>query len=96
LLTRHLAGAPTKSRLDRAVVARYFFFMIISNMVVFSLLGVFYTAIAAVVVQIGQHQSASTILNGLKDIPNGKRTAGRLGLADSCRDPRDLCPAEHL
>jgi hypothetical protein len=68
--------------------------MIISNMVVFSLLGVFYTAIAAVVVQVGQHKSASTILSGLKDIPNGE--CERRRLADPCRDPRHLCPAEHL
>jgi hypothetical protein len=51
--------------LDRAVTARYFFFTIVSNVIVFSLLGVFYSAIAQVVVQIGRHQSASTILNGL-------------------------------
>lgn len=63
-------GAPTRSRLDRAVTARYFFFMIISNLVIFSLLGVVYTAIARIVVQIGGHQSASTILKGFEDIPD--------------------------
>ncbi|WVQ86148.1 hypothetical protein IAT38_008316 [Cryptococcus sp. DSM 104549] len=63
-------GAPTRSRLDRAVTARYFFFMIISNLIIFSLLGVVYTAVARVVVQIGKGQSASTILKGFKDIPD--------------------------
>ncbi|EIW65454.1 hypothetical protein TREMEDRAFT_46183, partial [Tremella mesenterica DSM 1558] len=62
-------GATTSSRLDRAVTARYFFFMIVSTLFVFSLLGVFYNAIAQVVLQIGQHQSASKVLEGLKQIP---------------------------
>ena len=63
-------GAPTRSRLDRAVIARYFFFMIVSTLIVYSLLSVFYTAIAQVVVEIGQHQSASAVLSGLKSIPS--------------------------
>ncbi|ODN77914.1 hypothetical protein L202_05019 [Cryptococcus amylolentus CBS 6039] len=63
-------GAPTRSRLDRAVVARYFSFMIISNLFIFSLLGVVYAAIARVVVQIGKHQSFSTIIKGFDDIPD--------------------------
>jgi len=54
------------------VTARYFFFMIVSNIIVFSLLGVFYSAIAEVVVQVGKHQKASTILNGLQKIPYGR------------------------
>ena len=44
--------------------------MIISTLIVFSLLGVFYNAIAAVVLQVGHNQKASVIFNGLKDIPN--------------------------
>lgn len=36
-------GAMTRSRLNRAVIARYFAFMIISNMIIFSLLGVVYS-----------------------------------------------------
>ncbi|OCF35877.1 hypothetical protein I316_02370 [Kwoniella heveanensis BCC8398] len=63
-------GAPTRSRLDRAVTARYFFFMIICNLVIYSLLSVIYTAIAQVVVQIGQHQSASAIFKQLEKIPD--------------------------
>lgn len=63
-------GAPTRSRLDRAVTARYFFFMIISNLVIFSLLGVVYTAVARIVVQIGGHQSVATIFKGFEDIPD--------------------------
>jgi hypothetical protein len=65
-------GAQTRSRLDRAQTARYYFFMVISNMIIFSLLSVIYNAIAVVVLQIGQHQSASAIFNGFKDIPDSK------------------------
>jgi hypothetical protein len=63
-------GAPTRSRLDRAQTARYYFFMVISNLIIFSLLSVIYNAIAAVVLQIGQHKSASEIFEGFKEIPD--------------------------
>ena len=63
-------GAQTRSRLDRAQTARYYFFMVISNLLIFSLLSVVYKAVEAVVVQIGQHKSASEILDGLKHIPD--------------------------
>lgn len=46
LLMRRLSryqGALTRSRLNRAVIARYFAFMIISNLIIFSLLGVVYS-----------------------------------------------------
>ncbi|WWC92437.1 uncharacterized protein L201_007395 [Kwoniella dendrophila CBS 6074] len=63
-------GAPTRSRLDRAVTARYFFFMIICNLVIYSLLSVVYTAVATVVTQIGRHQNWKTIFKGFEDIPD--------------------------
>ena len=63
-------GAPTRTRLDRAVTARYYFFIIISNVVIFSLISVIYNAIASVVLEIGQHKSASEIFNGIKQIPD--------------------------
>ncbi len=63
-------GAITRSRLDRAVTQRYFAFLIISNFLIFSLIGVAYSAIAAVVVKVGQHQSFGKILDGFKSIPN--------------------------
>jgi hypothetical protein len=62
-------GAATRTRLDRAVTARYFFFIIVSNLMIFSLLGVVYNIIAEVVLKIGQHQGASAILKGLEEIP---------------------------
>ena len=62
-------GAPTRSRLDRATTARYFAFIIISNLVVFSLLGVFYNTITQVVLEIGKHKSVKEIFQGFKDVP---------------------------
>ncbi|KAK4687006.1 calcium permeable stress-gated cation channel, partial [Tremellales sp. Uapishka_1] len=68
-------GAQTRSRLDRAVTARYFFFMIISNLIIFSLLSVVYTTITSVVLKAGEHESASKILNSLTDLPNQIQTS---------------------
>ncbi|WRT70828.1 uncharacterized protein IL334_007827 [Kwoniella shivajii] len=63
-------GATTRSRLDRAVTARYFFFMIICNLVIYSLLSVVYTAVATVIVQVGKHQSVKEIFKSFEDIPD--------------------------
>jgi hypothetical protein len=91
-------GAPTRSRLDRAVSARYFFFIILSNLVIFSLLGVIYSSIAAVVAQIGERQSAGNILQGLRDIPDRELTSdvegGKRGLTG--RYPRHICATVDL
>jgi hypothetical protein len=45
-LTR-FQGATTKTRLDRAVLARYFFFLVIFQFLIFSLLGVFFSQLLA-------------------------------------------------
>jgi hypothetical protein len=90
-------GAPTRTRLDRAVTARYFFFIIVSNLIIFSLLGVVYNIIAEVVLKIGQHQGASAILKGLEEIP-GRRSFWlpiRIAVLTS-RYPGHICPAEYL
>jgi hypothetical protein len=65
-------GAHTQSRLERAVTARYFVFTILSSIIIYSLLGVFYQAIALVVVQIGQHKGASTVLSNFRNLPGRK------------------------
>ncbi|GHJ86379.1 hypothetical protein NliqN6_2781 [Naganishia liquefaciens] len=73
ILMRRLSkyqGALTRSRLNRAVIARYFAFMIISNLIIFSLLGVVYNAVAQVITQIGEHKSASEIFDYLGNIPD--------------------------
>ncbi|KAG8768164.1 hypothetical protein FRC12_005735, partial [Ceratobasidium sp. 428] len=62
-------GAITHSRLDRAVVARYFAFLIISQFFIFSLLGVAFNTITEIIVVIGKHQGISAVLRSLHKIP---------------------------
>jgi hypothetical protein len=63
-------GATTRSRLDRAVSARYFFFVIAANLFVFTLFGTLYAAVATVVSQIEKQESAGSILYNLGEIPH--------------------------
>lgn len=55
-------GAITHSRLDRAVVARYFAFLIISQLFVFSLLGVGFLLVTQIVNDAQQQKSVWEIL----------------------------------
>ncbi|KAI0343669.1 DUF221-domain-containing protein [Trametopsis cervina] len=63
-------GALTHSRLDRAVIARYFAFLVISQLVIFTLIGVIFNSVKEIVQQIGQHQSFRDILNNLHRLPD--------------------------
>lgn len=47
-------GALTQSRLDRAVVARYFAFLVISQLAVFTLIGVGFSECRIILVQCGR------------------------------------------
>jgi len=58
-------GALTQSYLDRAVVARYFSFLVISQLVIFTLIGVALIGVRDVVIQIGHHASILAILRNL-------------------------------
>ena len=90
-------GAPTRTRLDRAVTARYFFFIIVSNLIIFSLLGVVYNIIAEVVLKIGQHQGTSAILKGLEEIPGRESiTFGPVRHWLIIRNSGYICSAEYL
>jgi hypothetical protein len=40
-------GALTRSKLDRAVIARYFSFLIISQLIIFTLIGVIFSKLAS-------------------------------------------------
>ncbi|KEP52413.1 tranport-associated late exocytosis protein [Rhizoctonia solani 123E] len=62
-------GAVTHSRLDRAVVARYFAFLIISQFFIFSLLGVGFQIVTEIQLIIGKHQNIKVILKSLHEIP---------------------------
>lgn len=63
-------GAITRSRLDRAVMARYFAFLIISNFITFSLFGAAWNAVAQIIEQAGDKKSAKEILANLDSLPN--------------------------
>lgn len=62
-------GALTQSRLDRAVVARYFAFLVISQLIIFTLIGVVFNSVTQIIKQIGQHKSFHDILNNIDKLP---------------------------
>ncbi|CAG7850689.1 Uncharacterized protein C354.08c [Serendipita indica DSM 11827] len=62
-------GAITHSRLDRAVVARYFAFLIISQLFIFSLLGVGFQLVTQIVISVQKGESVWEILKNTKDLP---------------------------
>jgi hypothetical protein len=62
-------GAITQTRLDRAVVQRYFAFLIISQLLIFSLLGVLLKLATDVYVNVQQHVSFLDIIKNIKVLP---------------------------
>ncbi|TRM69100.1 hypothetical protein BD626DRAFT_472925 [Schizophyllum amplum] len=62
-------GALTHSRLDRAVVARYFAFLVISQLVVFTLIGVIFNCVKEIIRQVGK-KSFSEIIHNLDTLPD--------------------------
>lgn len=67
-LTKYM-GALTHSRLDRAVIARYFFFLVISQLVIFTLIGVIFKSVTQIIGQIGK-KSFKEIINNLHTLPS--------------------------
>ncbi|TFK44887.1 hypothetical protein BDQ12DRAFT_702212 [Crucibulum laeve] len=62
-------GAQTHTRLDRAVVARYFAFLVISQLIVFTLIGVVFNSVLEIVTAIQHHKAnATTILKNLNKL----------------------------
>ncbi|KAJ7496910.1 hypothetical protein FB451DRAFT_1209236 [Mycena latifolia] len=68
-LSRYM-GALTNSRLDRAVVARYFTFLVISQLFIFTLIGVIFQSVEQIVIAIGGKKSFNEIINNLHTLPN--------------------------
>ncbi|KAF9451515.1 DUF221-domain-containing protein [Macrolepiota fuliginosa MF-IS2] len=69
VLTKYM-GALTHSKLDRAVIARYFTFLVISQLVIFTLIGVIFNSVKDIVEQIGRRASFSEILDNLHKLPD--------------------------
>ncbi|KAF9650988.1 DUF221-domain-containing protein [Thelephora ganbajun] len=61
-------GATTHSRLDRAVIARYYGFLVISQLIIFTLIGVIFISIKNIVEAVGK-KSAKDIFNSLNTLP---------------------------
>ncbi|KAK0212532.1 hypothetical protein DFS33DRAFT_1390912, partial [Desarmillaria ectypa] len=68
-LSQYMGGL-THARLDRAVVARYFAFTVISQLVIFTLIGVAFNSVSQIVALIGDHASAKEIFQNLDRLPN--------------------------
>ncbi|KAG6850847.1 hypothetical protein H0H93_007465 [Arthromyces matolae] len=62
-------GALTHSKLDRAVIARYFSFLVISQLVIFTLIGVIFNSVREIVIEIGEKASFQDIINHLSTLP---------------------------
>ncbi|KAF4620776.1 hypothetical protein D9613_000857 [Agrocybe pediades] len=67
-LTKYM-GALTHSKLDRAVVARYFTFLIISQLIIFTLLGIIFGSVQQIILQIGKKASFGEIIDSLHELP---------------------------
>lgn len=67
-LSRYM-GALTHSSLDRAVVARYFSFLVISQLVIFTLIGILFNLARQIMDQIGKRASIQEILENLHTLP---------------------------
>ncbi|KAF8178610.1 hypothetical protein K438DRAFT_1977846 [Mycena galopus ATCC 62051] len=63
-------GALTHARLDRAVVARYFAFLVISQLIVFSLIGVVLNSVTEIMDLIGKHASTKAIIANVDKLPS--------------------------
>ncbi|KAH9444459.1 hypothetical protein Pst134EB_024724 [Puccinia striiformis f. sp. tritici] len=63
-------AATTHQKLDRAVLSRYFAFLTATQFLVFSLLGVVFTTVAEVVVEVGKKESFATILHNFDKLPD--------------------------
>lgn len=66
-------GATTHSRLDRAVIARYYGFLVISQLIIFTLIGIIFIQVRNVAEAIG-NKSAKEVLKSFSSIPQDINT----------------------
>uniref|UniRef100_A0A0W0F0Y5 DUF221-domain-containing protein n=1 Tax=Moniliophthora roreri TaxID=221103 RepID=A0A0W0F0Y5_MONRR len=62
-------GSLTQSKLDRQVVARYFAFLVISQLIVFTLIGVIFNSVREIIKQVG-NKSFKEIMDNLDSLPD--------------------------
>lgn len=63
-------AATTHQKLDRAVFSRYFAFLIATQFLIFSLLGVVFSTVAEVIAEIGRKQSFFSIIRNFNKLPD--------------------------
>ncbi|OAV94050.1 hypothetical protein PTTG_06749 [Puccinia triticina 1-1 BBBD Race 1] len=63
-------AATTHQKLDRAVFSRYFAFLTATQFLIFSLLGVVFSTVAEVVVEVGKKESFARILQNFNKLPD--------------------------
>jgi len=59
-------GERTRTQLDKVVTGQYFAFMIVSQFVLFTLIGILITSIATIVSEISDHKSAGAVFDTLR------------------------------
>lgn len=63
-------AATTHQKLDRAVFSRYFTFLAATQFLIFSLLGVVFTTIAEIVLEVGKKESFANIFHNFNKLPD--------------------------
>lgn len=69
ILMRKIAkyrGEQTRTKLDKVVTGQFFAFLVVSQFLIFSLIGIFITSVATVVSEIVAHDKASSIFDTLR------------------------------
>ncbi|PWN43269.1 DUF221-domain-containing protein [Ceraceosorus guamensis] len=69
ILMRRIAkyrGTTTRTRLDRIITSQYFAFLVISQFLIFTLVGVAISVIVGLINRVGQHESFGQIFNFLR------------------------------
>ena len=74
-------GVRTRTQLDRGVLARYFSFLILTQLIIFSLLGVVFNLITEIIVEVGKKEGAEAVLKSFSKLP------GRIQVSIVC----DVC-----
>ncbi|EJT96751.1 DUF221-domain-containing protein [Dacryopinax primogenitus] len=75
IIMRRLAkysGTITRSSTDAQVVARYYAFLVISQFLIFSLIGVGFDAVSKIINDVNQSESAAAVLNDLSNALPGE------------------------
>ncbi|CEH18554.1 Uncharacterized conserved protein [Ceraceosorus bombacis] len=70
ILMRRIAkyrGTTTRTRLDRIITSQYFAFLVISQFLIFTLVGVVITVIVTLIKQVGEHESFDRIWGYLRN-----------------------------